>query len=63
MELLNLVVLEVIKIDFGVKGDIVIGGSKFVIVEIGVEIMVFLFIFKGEWIKIDICNDFYLGRE
>lgn len=36
MELFNFVVLEVIEIDFGVKGDIVIGGSKFVIVEIGV---------------------------
>lgn len=36
VELFNFVVLEIKEIDFGVKGDIVIGGIKFVIFEIGV---------------------------
>ena len=63
MELPNSVVLEVIKTDPGVKGDTATGGSKPATVETGAEIMVPLFISKGERIKIDTRNDSYLGRE
>ena len=63
VELPNSVVLEVIKTDPGVKGDTATGGSKPATVETGAEIMVPLFISKGERIKIDTRNDSYLGRE
>lgn len=36
VELFISVVLEIVEIDFGVKGDMVIGGIKLVILEIGV---------------------------
>ena len=57
------VVLEVIETDPGVKGDTATGGSKPATVETGAQIMVPLFISKGERIKIDTRNDSYLGRE
>ena len=63
VELPNSVVLEVIKTDPGVKGDTATGGSKPATVETGAQIMVPLFISKGERIKIDTRNDSYLGRE
>lgn len=46
--------MEVIYIEFGVKGDIVINILKFVMVEIGVEVKVFLFINEGDFVKLDI---------
>ncbi|NEQ41244.1 MAG: elongation factor P [Okeania sp. SIO3I5] len=63
VELPNSVVLEVIETDPGVKGDTATGGSKPAIVETGAQIMVPLFISKGERIKIDTRDDKYLGRE
>ncbi|NES75272.1 MULTISPECIES: elongation factor P [unclassified Okeania] len=63
VELPNSVTLEVIDTDPGVKGDTATGGSKPAIVETGAQIMVPLFISKGERIKIDTRNDSYLGRE
>ena len=63
VELPNSVVLEVIETDPGVKGDTATGGSKPATVETGAQIMVPLFISKGERIEIDTRNDSYLGRE
>ncbi len=63
VELPNSVTLEIIETDPGVKGDTASGGSKPAIVETGAQIMVPLFISKGEKIKIDTRNDSYLGRE
>ncbi|MCL2926327.1 MAG: elongation factor P [Trichodesmium sp. MAG_R04] len=57
------VVLEVTETDPGIKGDTASGGSKPATVETGTQIMVPLFISKGERIKIDTRNDSYLGRE
>lgn len=53
VELPNSVTLEVTETDPGVKGDTATGGSKPAIVETGAQIMVPLFISKGERIKID----------
>jgi elongation factor P len=63
VELPTSVVLEVVETDPGVKGDTATGGSKPAIVETGAQVMVPLFISKGERIKIDTRNDTYLGRE
>lgn len=63
VELPNSVTLEIIETDPGVKGDTASGGSKPAIVETGAQIMVPLFIGKGEKIRIDTRNDTYLGRE
>lgn len=63
VELPNSVTLEIIETDPGVKGDTASGGSKPAIVETGAQIMVPLFISKGEKIRIDTRNDTYLGRE
>ncbi|WP_088240910.1 elongation factor P [Calothrix rhizosoleniae] len=63
VELPNSVVLEVIETDPGVKGDTATGGNKPAVVETGAQVMVPLFISKGERIKIDTRNDTYLGRE
>ncbi|WP_448598762.1 elongation factor P [Thermoleptolyngbya sp.] len=63
VELPNSVVLEVIETDPGVKGDTATGGTKPAIVETGAQVMVPLFIAKGERIKIDTRTDTYLGRE
>lgn len=57
------VVLKVTETDPGIKGDTATGGSKPATVETGAQIMVPLFISKGERIKIDTRNDSYLGRE
>jgi elongation factor P len=63
VELPNAVTLEIIETDPGVKGDTASGGSKPAIVETGAQIMVPLFISKGEKIRIDTRTDSYLGRE
>lgn len=63
VELPNSVVLEVTETDPGVKGDTATGGTKPAIVATGAQIMVPLFISKGERIKIDTRTDSYLGRE
>ncbi|NET56751.1 MAG: elongation factor P [Symploca sp. SIO2E6] len=63
VELPNSVVLEVIETDPGVKGDTATGGTKPATVSTGAQVMVPLFISKGERIKIDTRNDSYLGRE
>lgn len=63
VELPTSVVLEVIETDPGVKGDTATGGSKPAKVSTGAQVMVPLFISKGERIKIDTRNDSYLGRE
>ena len=57
------VVLKVTETDPGIKGDTATGGSKPATVETGAQIMVPLFISKGERIKIDTRNGSYLGRE
>ncbi|MGF1512302.1 MAG: elongation factor P [Elainellaceae cyanobacterium] len=63
VELPNSVVLEVTETDPGVKGDTATGGTKPATVETGAQVMVPLFISRGERIKIDTRNDSYLGRE
>ncbi|MCL2933343.1 MAG: elongation factor P [Trichodesmium sp. MAG_R03] len=63
VELPKLVVLKVTETDPGIKGDTATGGSKPAILETGAQIMVPLFISKGERIKIDTRNNSYLGRE
>ncbi|MGB3616181.1 MAG: elongation factor P [Elainellaceae cyanobacterium] len=63
VELPNSVVLEVTETDPGVKGDTATGGTKPAIVETGAQVMVPLFITRGERIKVDTRNDSYLGRE
>ena len=63
VELPTSVVLEVIETDPGVKGDTAQGGTKPATVETGAQVMVPLFISRGERIKIDTRNDSYLGRE
>lgn len=62
VELPNTVVLEIIETDPGLKGDTATGGTKPAIVSTGAQIMVPLFIGKGEKIKIDTRTDSYLGR-
>ena len=63
VELPKSVVLKVTETDPGIKGDTATGGSKPATVETGAQIMVPLFISKGERIKIDTRNNSYLGRE
>lgn len=63
VELPNSVTLEVIETDPGVKGDTATGGTKPAIVETGAQVMVPLFIAKGERIRIDTRTDSYQGRE
>lgn len=63
VELPNSVILEVIETDPGVKGDTATGGTKPAIVETGAQVMVPLFIAKGERIRIDTRTDTYQGRE
>lgn len=63
VELPNSVTLEVTETDPGVKGDTATGGTKPATVETGAQVMVPLFISRGERIKIDTRNDSYLGRE
>lgn len=63
VELPNSVTLEVIETDPGVKGDTATGGTKPAIVETGAQVMVPLFIAKGERIRIDTRTDTYQGRE
>lgn len=59
-EMLQYVVMEIMYIELGVKGDIVINILKLVIVEMGVEVCVLLFVNQGDKIKIDICLGFYV---
>ena len=63
VELPNSVTLEVTETDPGVKGDTATGGTKPATVETGAQVMVPLFISKGEKIKIDTRTDAYLGRD
>ena len=63
VELPNSVTLEVVETDPGVKGDTATGGTKPAIVETGAQVMVPLFISKGERIRIDTRTDSYQGRE
>ncbi|MGL4498461.1 MAG: elongation factor P [Planktothrix sp.] len=63
VELPNSVTLEVVETDPGVKGDTATGGTKPAIVETGAQVMVPLFITKGERIRIDTRTDSYQGRE
>ncbi|MBE9145829.1 elongation factor P [Planktothrix mougeotii] len=63
VELPNSVTLEVIETDPGVKGDTATGGTKPAIVETGAQVMVPLFIARGERIRIDTRTDSYQGRE
>lgn len=58
--LLNFVELEIIEMDFGLKGDMVNGGLKLVILIIGVVVWVFLFVNQGDVIKVDICFGDYV---
>lgn len=53
--------MKIIYIELGLKGDMVINMLKFVIVELGVIVCVFLFINEGEIIEIDICDGLYVG--
>lgn len=55
VQLLNFVELKIIEIDLGVCGDILGGGGKLVILEIGVVVCVLLFVNQDEVICVDIC--------
>lgn len=59
-ELLMYIIFEVIYMELGVKGDMVINIMKFVIIVIGVDVCVLLFIDMGEIIKVDICIGIYV---
>lgn len=61
ISLFNQVIFKIIQIDFGVCGDIVLGGIKFVILEIGVVVQVFLFVEQGIDVKVDICIGQYFS--
>ncbi len=63
IELPTSVILEIIETDPGVKGDTATGGTKPAIVETGAQVMVPLFISRGERIKVDTRDGSYLGRE
>jgi len=63
VEFPNSVTLKVTETDPGVKGDTATGGSKPATLETGAQIMVPLFISKGELIKIDTRKDSYVSRD
>jgi elongation factor P len=58
----NVVELEIVRTDPGVKGDTVSGGSKPAVLESGATVNVPLFIDPGERVRIDTRSGEYLGR-
>ena len=58
----NVVELQIVKTDPGVKGDTVSGGSKPAVLESGASVNVPLFIEQGEVVRVDTRTGEYLGR-
>lgn len=58
----NVVELEIVETDPGMKGDTVSGGSKPAKLETGASVQVPLFLDQGERIKVDTRSGEYLGR-
>jgi elongation factor P len=58
----NVVELQIVQTDPGVKGDTVSGGSKPAVLESGATVNVPLFIDQGEVIRVDTRTGEYLGR-
>lgn len=58
----NVVELEIVDTDPGVKGDTVSGGSKPAVLESGATVAVPLFIERGEVVRVDTRSGDYLGR-
>ncbi len=58
----NVVELEIVRTDPGVKGDTVSGGSKPALLESGASVSVPLFIDQGEVVRVDTRTGEYLGR-
>lgn len=58
----NVIELEIVETDPGVKGDTVSGGSKPAKLETGATVAVPLFIDQGTMIKVDTRTGEYLGR-
>lgn len=58
----NIVELEIIETDPGVKGDTVSGGSKPAKLESGATVNVPLFVEQGEVVRVDTRSGEYLGR-
>lgn len=63
IDFLVFVVFEIMYIEFGLQGDCLLVGIKFVMFEIGYEIQVLLFVEVGIKVKVDICMGDYLGCE
>lgn len=60
IDLLNMVILEVVEIELGIKGDIVFGGFKLVMLEIGVIIQVLFFVKVGDKLIVNIVDFIYV---
>lgn len=58
----NIVTLQIVETDPGVKGDTVSGGSKPAKLETGATVNVPLFVEQGETIRVDTRTGEYLGR-
>ena len=58
----NVVELEIVETDPGVKGDTVSGGSKPAKLETGASVAVPLFVDRGEVVRVDTRSGEYLGR-
>jgi elongation factor P len=58
----NIVTLQIVQTDPGVKGDTVSGGSKPARLETGATVNVPLFVEQGETIRVDTRTGEYLGR-
>ena len=62
MTLPNVIALEIVETDPGVKGDTVSGGSKPAKLETGATVQVPLFIDQGTVVRVDTRTGEYLGR-
>lgn len=62
IELLNIVELKVVEIELGIKGDMVLGGIKFVKMEIGFVVNVLFFVNEGDMFVVNILDGFYVLR-
>lgn len=58
----NVVELQIVETDPGMKGDTVSGGSKTARLESGASVQVPLFIDQGETVRVDTRSGEYLGR-
>ena len=58
----NVVELDIVETDPGIKGDTVSGGSKPAKLETGASINVPLFVEQGETVRVDTRTGEYLGR-